>query len=101
MKIPSLNVGALTTRFSYGKRIMPVRDWLMLLAGVGVLVLCNALWNVYTFVRASHGETITLTPAEVSDVSETQKVSVTEILERRAQMRARFEEGPLFVDPGI
>lgn len=101
MKLPTLNIAGIQSHFSYGKRVMPVRDWFVLIGLACVLLVVSALWNGFIFYKTAQGEPLTLsaTPVEKVDMHET--APVTSIIEKREQKRRAYEAGPLFVDPGI
>ena len=101
MKLPSLHLTGIQSHFSYGKRIMPTRDWLVLLASALILLIVSAVWNTLTFYKTSKGEPLTLSNVPVEKVDTAQSIDVTDIIERRAKQREVYEAGPLFVDPGI
>lgn len=101
MKLPSLNLTSLQSHLSYGKRIMPTRDWLVLLTTALLLLVASASWNTLTFYKTSKGEPLTLSNVPVEKVEISRQTDVTDIIDRRAEQRRTYEAGPLFVDPGI
>lgn len=89
---------ALST-FSYGERLHPVRDWLVLLAvAVGLLgasVGANVL--IYTSVKNSAVSSMTSTSAPASDTS---AVTAAEaVFKTRAAEMQNYEKVYQFVDP--
>jgi cytoskeletal protein RodZ len=101
MKLPTFTIARIQSRFSYGKRVMPVRDWFVLIALMSVLLLGSALWNAVIFYKTAHGEPLTLSTTHVEKVTVDETAPVTSIIEKREEKRRTYEAGPLFVDPGI
>lgn len=90
---------ALLSRITYGKRVHPQRDWLILLAGVLLLLVFGALWSTVVYVRGTHltvpDETAELgTPVSLEALERT-----TALFETRAKEEGRYRGEYHFVDP--
>ena len=48
----------LKSRFRYGQRIDPSRDWLVLLSVSGIILAVIVVWNVWAFDTVSKGDSI-------------------------------------------
>lgn len=82
----------------YGEDIRPVRDWLILLACAGVLLIGSALWNAWTYVRVADGEIIGGAPATVP--IDTNSINAAEdVFAKRAAEEANYKNAYRFVDP--
>ena len=100
MNLNNLNFSFLK-RFTYGKRVRPARDWLVLiiialiaLAGFGVA----GAWVYLEGARGRSGEVIPLLAPELSGDA----LERTEALfERRALEESRYRSEYQFVDPSL
>lgn len=85
---------------SYGERIRPVRDWLVLLS-CAILILAGCLiWNLWLFARVTGGEAIgsatsTTTPAAPA------LDAVQQLFQKRSVEEARYKGEYRFVDPSL
>lgn len=82
----------------YGAHARPMRDWLVLLAVCGFLLVASILANLWYFARVTGGESIDtdVTPSVVHKID---TESVNALFEQRESERARYLEEYRFVDP--
>ncbi len=90
---------ALLSRITYGKRVHPQRDWLMLLAVAMMLLIVAALWSAVLYARGTHRDTDTQTPVAPTGVSLEALEKTTALFEARAQEEERYRSEYRFVDP--
>ncbi len=83
--------------FSYGPRVRPTRDWLVLLSGFAILLLASVLWNVVQYAHVVKGEKIG--NAEVQAPGQIQLDAVQALFAARAAERAKYQGTYRFVDP--
>ncbi len=99
MKFTELFSGIRSLR--YGKRLNPVRDWLVLIACFAVLLAASAVWNAWTFIRIANGDVLGGNPPPAAPVFDrTALESVQSLFIERANEEAKYLAGSYrFVDP--
>ena len=84
--------------FTYGERLRPQRDWLVLLSITGVLLAISVAWNLWLFARVTNGEQIGDQQAQ-TQVHGAKLDAMNALFERRAQEEGRYLNEYRFVDP--
>jgi hypothetical protein len=104
--IYAMNLTTLTTpvrRFlrqvTYGDRIRPQRDWLLIIGVGGIIFLVSVTWNYWLFHKVSAGESLQAGTAAAPVIDTATLESVRAIFDRRAAERAHYENDYRFVDP--
>ena len=96
---PFLSV--LKKTFAYGDRLRPTRDWFVLLAAAGVLLLASMAWNVFLFNELQNGKALGTTSAQVSKPSTPSVVHAQDIFKQRASEEGNYQTLYHFVDPSL
>ncbi|HUY62581.1 MAG TPA: hypothetical protein VMV50_02220 [Candidatus Paceibacterota bacterium] len=88
-------------RFSYGKRINAVRDWLVLLTLAGIVLAGIVLWNVWAFNAVASGRTIGAAPAGAPAVFNASTLTtIKSVFAARAAEDDKYTTGAYtFADP--
>jgi hypothetical protein len=98
MKMPFVDVSTAIRKASYGERLRPERDWLLLLAGAGLLLVASIVWNLWLFRSVGEGAVIGAGAAPAAfDATPIQ--SVRAVFDSRAREEARYAGDLHFVDP--
>jgi hypothetical protein len=84
-------------RISYGERIRPTRDWLLLLSIAALLFIASAAWNAWFYYRVLEGPVSSAEPAPTLDTAAV--TNAKKVLDARAAEETRYEQGYSFVDP--
>lgn len=86
---------------SYGRRLEPARDWLIVLAVGGACLLASVGWNLWLFHQAANGETFGSRPASVASPFDQSKLdSLVKIFSDRASEMTKYKDGAYhFIDP--
>jgi hypothetical protein len=95
MKKPTLPL----SKLKYGQRIRPVRDWLVLLAAFGLLLLCSLGWNLWEFSQATQGNKIG--SESVQPPVQIKLDQVKSLFNERATEQTRYIQEYKFVDPSL
>jgi hypothetical protein len=85
----------------YGAQLKPLRDWFVILALLGVLLLVGTLWSAYTFVAVKQGDVVgTAPPVHTPGVTDASIQSVQDLFLQRAAEAEKYQSGSYsFVDP--
>lgn len=96
MNIP---LSSLSTKFQYGARTRPTRDWLVLLSIFGIGLVLSVVYNLVTFSSVTKGETVgnatTSVPAQIK------LDHINDLFNSRAVEVKRYGSEYRFVDPSL
>jgi hypothetical protein len=88
--------------FIYGERLQPTRDWLILLACTGVLLVLGVGWNIFIFYQLENGKTIgTATSPVVQQGTGDAVTQVQTLFQQRATEETNYQQNYHFVDPSL
>lgn len=95
------NVLAKIKRLSYGDRLMPLRDWMIILVVAAVFLLGSIVWNIWLFLAVANGEILGTTPSVKSaGFNHASVEDVQTIFVKRVAEDAKYMDGTYrFVDP--
>lgn len=99
MKSISNLIRSITRALSYGSRLRPTRDWLVLLSLFTLLLIASVGWNLIQFTRVAQGEKIG--NVEATAPAQIQVGTVQDLFKKRAEERVRFQSQYRFVDPSL
>lgn len=94
-KLPSLS------RFSYGPRIRPVRDWVVLVVLTLLVVAGFAISAAWQYLEGAEADGILPPPLPPETVSPETLAETEALFERRAQEALRYQSEYQFVDPSL
>jgi hypothetical protein len=97
MKAPNLKSTSLKNLLSYGSRLRPDRDWLVLLVLFTIALAASVVWNLSVFSRITKGQQVGT--ATVAQPVQLQLGTVTTLFTQRADERARYLSEYRFIDP--
>lgn len=98
----NLNLNTVTRylkKISYGDRLRPFRDWVVIVVVTLLLIAAVASWSYFLFVRISNGEMLGATPNATSEEANTSLETVQSTFAERATERAHYRADYRFVDP--
>ena len=102
MKKISFKLDSLSKLFTYGDRVHPTRDWLVLLGSAVVLFLLSVVWNVFLFSQIENGKPIGAVPTKPSTPDVGASVTdVQQIFQQRATEENHYQSDYHFVDPSL
>jgi hypothetical protein len=83
----------------YGEDIRPVRDWLVLLAGVAVLFFLSMLWNAWMYIRVVNGESLGGPVSTQPSVDANALTTVENVFAKRTAEEGNYKTVYHFADP--
>jgi hypothetical protein len=86
-------------RLSYGETVRPARDWLLIVAIVGVFIIASVSWSYWVFYRIGTGESAIPGAGATPSVNPVTVQTVTDVFDARAAERAHYLNDYRFVDP--
>ncbi len=97
----SFNLDAFLKRFSYGARLRPERDWLLLLLVAVLLVVLSVAWNFWLFRSIEQGASLGESGTGRAGLDERSVEPVREVFQSREVEQGRFRNEYRFVDPSL
>jgi hypothetical protein len=91
---------SLLSRFTYGRRLKPYRDWFVLITLFFVCLIGSFVWNLWLFSKVTNGQAIGNTPPEPPQHA-VNLDGVKAMFDARAAERTRYENQYRFVDPSV
>ncbi|HVW71541.1 MAG TPA: hypothetical protein VHB93_00090 [Candidatus Paceibacterota bacterium] len=85
--------------FSYGERLNPLRDWLLLLVIAAVLFLASIATNVLIYEGVKSGVAQSSLTSAVPEVDASAITNVEAVFTQRATEMQNYEKVYQFVDP--
>ena len=87
---------------SYGDRLHPERDWLMLISIAGILFVASIGWNVLLFFQFQNGKNVTAQTAPQVQKSLGDSISqVQDLFQSHAAEEVNYQQTYHFVDPSL
>lgn len=84
-------------RISYGERVRPIRDWLLLLSAATLLFIASAAWNTWYYYQVLAGPVEATASAPTLDTAAV--TGARKALDMRAAEEAKYETTYQFADP--
>ncbi len=88
--------------FSYGERIKPTRDWLVLASIALILFILSIGWNVWLFSQLENGKSLSSSGPTAPVPSAANSVNaVQSLFQKRATEENNYQTIYHFVDPSL
>lgn len=84
---------------SYGERLNPVRDWLILLLVAAALLVVSAVMNVFMYIGVRNAPSHTPMVSDQPAIDAKSVAAVEAIFQKRAAEEGNYEHVYQFVDP--
>lgn len=99
MNLPSLTSSL--SRFSYGSRIRPVRDWVALIILSLVVLAVFAVLAEWQYLEGAEADALSLPPLPPETVSPDTLAETEAMFDQRAAEALRYQSEYVFVDPSL
>ena len=89
------------SHITYGKRVHPSRDWLIVLVVALLLLVASGLWGTILFIRGAEAEALGESIGNAPSVSGKILEQTSALFEERALEEGRYRNEYRFVDPSL